>query len=152
MQLVFADTYLGKLWTVYELATRILLDAGRPICVQPPIVAKFVVGMSLCGWIHRAFLQKMYELVWRHAQISQSLSGIILDQVITIFSREFIMVSVLRLWARQQELIVERARGFDASSAQCFRESDRSFVVAGIVALMKDTRRCSQDAISSANG
>ena len=130
------DDYLERLWTVYELATYLLLHPqGRLVMLPvnlPPTVLLFSIVLTTCeliSFVHRS------TIVNEYLPFAASL-GVWLAVLfhLPVF---FIYVILLRRWAvEQQRRTAQLLHHFSIASAECANEDDRGPVMANITAML----------------
>ncbi|CAE8640731.1 unnamed protein product, partial [Polarella glacialis] len=139
MLVVYSDLYLRKLWTVYELATFLVVRPAEHLVMVPTELSKVAVLGSLCT--------TFFPVLWWAVGLPTVHSVIASDRIAG--SRRWalhcqsipltlIMVVVFRHWSWSISRMVESAKGFRLSEARCFSETDRRIVNSSLARYMRD--------------
>jgi hypothetical protein len=126
MVVLYTDTYLRKLWTVYEVAGFLSVHPVSDMKVLP--VAQFALFTGVC------FLTYIYQFgifatraifgsAWLIYPVGQ-IGG-------------FAWVFLLRRWNKEKKWIIKRLSEFTVRDCVCFMESDRPVVYKNVAVLMK---------------
>jgi len=131
---VYTDTYLRKVWTVYELASALILWPKVKVVVLPLFLPKLVIAGALLGPMRFAAL----------LLIKSDVSGEV-GKILGAWGFEIAMlpvycftVVILRSWGKERRNINHAVRSFDVRTAACFVESDRQLVQGNIIQFMRD--------------
>lgn len=130
---VYTETYLQKVWTVYELASVLTLHPDVTLVVLPLFVTKLVILGALVYPIRFAavlFLKTDATGSW-----GNDLSRYGFDTV--LFPVYLLFAMVLRGWAKERLRIQHTVSHFDLRSATCALESDRALVKDNIVSFVR---------------
>uniref|UniRef100_A0A7S2PPD7 Transmembrane protein n=1 Tax=Zooxanthella nutricula TaxID=1333877 RepID=A0A7S2PPD7_9DINO len=132
MVVLYSETYLEKLWTVYELATFLLLYPSGLLQVQPVLFPKFVLAGTLLICCSRAIFAVFYlpsivevrrplESAW-HVETELALN-------LAAFLPPIVGLAIAcRLWAREFDNIHKHVKAFSITKASCLDERDRRIV------------------------
>merc|ERR1719204_418931 len=133
---LYSDSYLKSLWTVYELATFLLLFPQGRLQVQPMYLAKAVFVITMLVWCGHQ-MEGLYWHPWVQAQVAvladdrpllTRLTGAFLVETPIFLSLSFVMLH----WAREQVRIRETVKAFSIRKATCLDEEDRNVVESNI--------------------
>lgn len=134
MLIVFTDTYLQRLWTVYELASMLILNPRARITVVGPVMV--LVMWTILACLLAYSLAAYYQ--WQHVGYERGAFG-------TAFGYGALavvmlpLVGRLRRWAQKKSVVASMARDFCIRSARCAVEADRKTVFRNVTALMRGT-------------
>lgn len=139
--IVYTDTYLQKLWTVYELASMLILRPGARIRVLPTSKVFVMWTILACMLMETlvAYLLPSHDYFWSDSSRPPgrwnwgrwlSHAGATSLLFLPLFVR-------LRSWARRKARITSSAEAFDIRSAKCTVEADRKIVYKNVCALMR---------------
>lgn len=134
MVVIYSGTYLQRLWTVYELASFLLLHPETLRISFLPVawvrsVASFILGGFLLSVLHWLLF------FWLHAEgLHRAVPGA-LYMFISILANVFWSFSV-RSWQRHRHSMEETIARFSIRSAVCAVEADRRLVEGNIVTFM----------------
>jgi len=133
MVIVYSPTYLSKLWTVYELASMLVLHPDGKLVVLPTVLPRILcLGVVFaCGWENLYRLGKTPE-----AQAIMPVHVNSIAAALCLPTAVFLLVIGRRMAAEHQD-ILRRVAHFRVQSATCFVEADRKFVEGNIAAFMK---------------
>eukprot|EP00928_Gymnodinium_smaydae_P024245 TRINITY_DN19678_c0_g4_i1.p1 TRINITY_DN19678_c0_g4~~TRINITY_DN19678_c0_g4_i1.p1 ORF type:complete len:611 (-),score=84.33 TRINITY_DN19678_c0_g4_i1:193-2025(-) len=140
MVVLYSDVYLKKLWTVYEIATFMLMFPQGNLHVRPVFFPRVVLsGIMLVVLIRilnavvwsRPFQNRVSYLRW-HPFLDEMVFGCLADLPLVIS-----MTFILHWWARQQEQMQAGLREFDIHNAVCAREEDRVIVENNVIVFSK---------------
>lgn len=136
MLVVYRETYLHKIWTVFELASFIAVHPERDIILIPTSMPCFFFVIVLLDYVC---------LIMRALDDFLSEETSLLTRYIIPMSCQIATCIFQRRIARDRSRVSEQAESFDIRHAQCMNESDRAFVEGGVIALMKYIERVPQD-------
>eukprot|EP00419_Tripos_fusus_P029453 CAMPEP_0172727972 /NCGR_PEP_ID=MMETSP1074-20121228/91980_1 /TAXON_ID=2916 /ORGANISM="Ceratium fusus, Strain PA161109" /LENGTH=635 /DNA_ID=CAMNT_0013555175 /DNA_START=28 /DNA_END=1935 /DNA_ORIENTATION=- len=138
MLVVYSDAYLQRLWTVYELASFLLLHPGGDLRIIHIFLPILVCSGTLLHWfgalvwcfirlqpVSEASPSKDYGLFRSYAHLFILLPAV------------YIACLVLRCALRKQAVVQEHVQSFDVVKAECLVESDRALVHSNIANFMK---------------
>eukprot|EP00928_Gymnodinium_smaydae_P053971 TRINITY_DN37828_c0_g1_i1.p1 TRINITY_DN37828_c0_g1~~TRINITY_DN37828_c0_g1_i1.p1 ORF type:complete len:614 (-),score=119.80 TRINITY_DN37828_c0_g1_i1:38-1879(-) len=136
MVVLYSDVYLQKLWTVYELATFLLLFPSSRLYVQPVLLTKVVLMGMLTVCASRLAFAFYYFRIRRFIILDFHISQFTMGRLTTWMVPELaiflpfllLMVVVLRRWAAQRLKIYTQLRSFNIYQASCLNEQDRVVV------------------------
>lgn len=146
MLILYTETYLSRLWTIYELASFLLLRPDGTIKVVPVFMPRLVyVGMIanfLCMMTKEVLCLKgmsSIDSIVSHTTASAHSSGfwILLLSACATWLVLVVFVWTLRRWAREQAQIFVSAQQFSIRDAVCFNEDDRPVVQGNIICFMQ---------------
>eukprot|EP00929_Paragymnodinium_shiwhaense_P098883 TRINITY_DN6039_c0_g3_i1.p1 TRINITY_DN6039_c0_g3~~TRINITY_DN6039_c0_g3_i1.p1 ORF type:complete len:532 (+),score=40.48 TRINITY_DN6039_c0_g3_i1:119-1714(+) len=121
---VYTDEYLKKLWTVYELATFLVLYPEKPVLLPTSLVF-FIMGSTVALAAH--------NLLWL-----APLGGITSPARMALyFLPGFLVACYMRHMARSLDVMQKTVDTFSISQARCYCEEDRPLVQRNIVAFLK---------------
>jgi len=140
MVIIYSNTYLEKLWTVYELASMLLLHPGRKVVVIPCFLPKMVVGGFLiysCFMLaQRAMLvPAITELFMGVPGLSRALVGV---TFMVLFISCVVLLRILQDWSVDRIEIDKVVEGFSIRNAICADEADRAVVQENIVSFVRE--------------
>uniref|UniRef100_A0A6U6UP35 Uncharacterized protein n=1 Tax=Zooxanthella nutricula TaxID=1333877 RepID=A0A6U6UP35_9DINO len=141
MVVFYNDSYLKKLWTVYELATYLLMDPNGLLHMQPVSVAKTVLlGMGFVVVRRALFLffwsTEVLDQVATWLSTSQEITSWMLS-LLAMLPQCLFMGFVTRKWAQEQASIIESVSSFSISQTLCAQEEDRRLVEGNIEIFVK---------------
>jgi len=133
MVVVYSPTYLTKLWTVYELASMLVLHPEGKLVVLPTVLPRI-----LClGVLANSALENLFWLF--HTPAFGALAPVVLQSavfLITLLAACLVLVFSRRMAAEHQD-IVRRVADFRIQSATCAVEADRRVVEGNVAAFVK---------------
>jgi len=123
---LFTEVYLKKLWTVYELASFLALHPSENLVVLPVFGAKVFFFATVVMWL--SFIVNIpFVAIVRFWQLKSIFAAICI----------FVVVVLLREWARQKKAMRSRFRAFTVWNCDCANENDRPIVEKNIALLMQ---------------
>jgi len=125
---LYTNEYLKKLWTVYEVASFLVLHPVDRMKVVPVTHAIVFVFGTLIFYIFNIGI--VFVTTWK--------LGVLVYPI--AFVCGWGAMYVLRTWARDRILIQSRLSEFDVHDCICFLEADRPVVYGNIATLMKASR------------
>jgi hypothetical protein len=132
---IYTETYLTRLWTVYEMATFLLLHPGGRATVRPPLMAKLLL-MSTCV-IYVQFI----SIFATRLQVVREYAGAGGGFNVSLFlGSAFCAIALLPisyLCACEQSKMEAQIEGFSVARADCRDEEDRALVTRNITEFMK---------------
>jgi len=137
---LYSDIYLQKLWTVYELATYLMLYPRGDLVFRPVFFPQVVLwGMAMVGFSRITF--EIYGLDFVHQRLHHAgVSAWVLNDwlwpLMTLPSI-FVMTAMMRRWAEEQEKTRERLSSFSIRNATCLSEDDRHVIERNITVYAK---------------
>jgi len=134
MVIVYSPTYLTKLWTVYELASMLVLHPEGKLIVLPTVLPRILcLGVLVVSGLENLFWL-LYSPVFGGA--FQQFVLKLLVFLLILLTVCLLLVLGRRMAAEHQD-ILRRVAHFRVQSATCFVEADRKFVEGNIAAFMK---------------
>jgi len=136
MVVLYSDCYLEKLWTVYEIATFLLLFPNGDLMLQPVFFAKVVIISTAVICLSRIFcalffLPQTQAFLGFTMHAPEFVGRLIVGCALTPLL--LVMAWIFRRWAREMDNIHKRVKDFSITNAACLREQDR-LIVEGNVA------------------
>jgi len=127
MVILYSDAYLTRLWTVYELASYLLLRPGGRVEFLPVDIPKFLMlGLVIVSFTPRS---NFYAFWWVAELVG------------------FVLEALLCYWlAALQKKVYDAFANFDMSKTKCFYEGDRHIVESNVEAYMKHMEHVHVDA------
>uniref|UniRef100_A0A7S4SBS6 TIR domain-containing protein n=1 Tax=Alexandrium monilatum TaxID=311494 RepID=A0A7S4SBS6_9DINO len=134
MLMVYSPTYLTRLWTVYELASMLVLHPQRRLIVLPVFAPRIVclgvlviAGLDNLFWFFHtpAFEVIVPPLVLHSADF------------LLIFLFLALLLVIFRRMAAEHQEILRRVAGFRIQDATCTVEADRKLIEGNIAAFMQ---------------
>eukprot|EP00929_Paragymnodinium_shiwhaense_P098880 TRINITY_DN6039_c0_g1_i1.p1 TRINITY_DN6039_c0_g1~~TRINITY_DN6039_c0_g1_i1.p1 ORF type:complete len:534 (+),score=43.01 TRINITY_DN6039_c0_g1_i1:284-1885(+) len=122
---VYTDEYLQKLWTVYELATFLILYPEKPVVLLPTGLVFLIVSSILA-----TALQNLLGL----APLGGSLS---VARLLSHMLPALVTACYIRHMARSLDVMQKTVDTFSISLTRCSCEEDRTLVQRNIVAFLK---------------
>jgi len=125
MIVLYTDIYTLKLWTVYEVASFLVLhplEAMKVVTIQQA----FLYYIMLCG----CYMDNLLHLIL-DTTMPFNLSVLIYIPIIPLY------MLLLRMWSRERLQLESRMTNFDVERCDCFCDEDRPKVYKNIVTLMK---------------
>jgi len=142
----YSDEYLQKLWTVYEVASFMILHPGSAIHVRHAWFTKFLVGGMLVSFFYNAAWHILViPGVLGESSLPVETVGSLLTVSCLVPATVAIAVMVLKI-TRVRMNISERVRRFRFDEAKCHNEHDRSVVQHNIIVFMKHHGHVEKDA------
>lgn len=139
---VYAETYLRKVWTVYELASALILWPEVRLVVMPLFVPKLVIAGIVLGPARFGTL----------LLVKTNFLGDWGD-LLSKWGFEFVLLPfyvaaalILRAWGKERGEIRAAVKSFDVRTAACFVETDRQLVQGNIITFMRDFGLVKQEA------
>ena len=143
---LYTKSYLQRLWTVYELASQLILQPqGRIVMLDldaaPTVFLASAVWMiSQCG----GFVFKMKSLQGSHPPVVDRRRGFV--PWLAAFIPFLLTTHLLRRRAKaHSRSIDELVQKFSLRSAACVREADRAPVERNVVEMLKSQGRLARD-------
>lgn len=127
MAVCLGDKYMAKLWTVYELAT-FLLVKRQPVILLPLSLPRIVLLLLL-----QAYVLSVGKYNW----LTASLSG---DHISPAISAVCVRISSVLILDSHSRLR-DTAERFELEKAECFNPDDRRLVEDNIIEMMKQAGR-----------
>lgn len=138
MTVVYSESYLQKLWTVYELAAFMTLQPKDKLTVVPVFLADvLVMGMTLLLSI--SLLDTISDLPAIHQALQDAglwFSGYLLNLMLVVPSA-VIFCKLWRQWLHELNSINQQAQSFSVANGVCFKEEDRPIIQRSIARFMK---------------
>ena len=128
--IVYTDLYLQKLWTVYELASVLLVNPEVRIELMQTFVTKLVLAA-----LPVVFLEVLFKSFFKGAAAP---SAVWANQIVYVIFVLFFVI-LWRWWAKawaNTECILQR---FSISDAKCFCEDDRALVQENVISFLLAT-------------
>lgn len=138
MIILYTDAYLQRLWTVYELASMIILRPEARITVIP---VALVAG--LCKFLTAACPAAiLWTILLRHLRLHRDVIG---ERMLRAGARTVATVATvtlpgivwMRRWARERAALEHRVQAFRIRHAVCAVEEDRQTVYRNVSILMR---------------
>jgi len=126
MIILYTDSYLQKLWTVYELATFLAVKPLNKLHVVPVLLPMvWIIGLLImyASGLVALLIATGYKFA----------SGVLIGGLVP----SILFVPALRRWAHDLERIPQRLANFTCDGLLCMYEDDRRLVYGNIVELMK---------------
>jgi hypothetical protein len=137
MLICYSDEYLQRLWTVYEVASFLMLHPGSALHVRHAFFAKFIIsGVALVFVYNIVFHALHVPGALENSPVSVDGASFILIVVLMVPASVAMSIMMLTM-ARIRTKISERTKQFRFADAKCFCEDDRSTVQRNIIAAMK---------------
>mmetsp|Transcript_51182 Transcript_51182/g.153041 ORF Transcript_51182/g.153041 Transcript_51182/m.153041 type:complete len:350 (-) Transcript_51182:23-1072(-) len=134
MVIVYSPTYLTKLWTVYELASMLVLHPEGKLIVLPTVLPRILcLGVLVVSGLENLFWL-LYSPVFGGA--FQQFVLKLLVFLLILLTVCLLLVLGRRMAAEHQD-ILRRVADFRIQSATCLVEADRELVEGNVVAFMK---------------
>eukprot|EP00811_Abedinium_folium_P032172 NODE_5293_length_1787_cov_4.944578.p1 GENE.NODE_5293_length_1787_cov_4.944578~~NODE_5293_length_1787_cov_4.944578.p1 ORF type:complete len:560 (+),score=27.01 NODE_5293_length_1787_cov_4.944578:105-1784(+) len=132
--------YLRRLWTVYEIATVLILRPAMRITVIPVALPRLIVVAN----VHLL----VFFIVLRVLANQWDMSAVYLASVQLLFVSVIYLswVSVCWMWVKARAALEDDVRSFSISKAACAVESDREVVQQNVIAFMRVLGHVSADA------
>lgn len=150
--IVYSDLYLQKLWTVYELASNLVLHPGGPVIVVPVFLPELVLRGILFWLVFTTIhLTMSLEVIWDF--VDNSTLSHYLDVGVTLglmLPASAALMVTQRKWARKRADIQRLVENFSITRAACFCEDDRPVVQGNIASFMRDLELVPADATEAA--
>lgn len=150
MVVVYSDLYLQKLWTVYELATFLLLFPEGCLQVVPVSFPRAAIALTSLICLSRTVFA-VYYLPATNAFLRARVDSTILT--VAMFVPVVLGITlVCRRWARTQASIFAQVQSFSISKAACLDEDDRRLVERNVAAFARHfglvgKRACEKEAL-----
>eukprot|EP00929_Paragymnodinium_shiwhaense_P051908 TRINITY_DN26047_c0_g1_i1.p1 TRINITY_DN26047_c0_g1~~TRINITY_DN26047_c0_g1_i1.p1 ORF type:complete len:840 (+),score=181.93 TRINITY_DN26047_c0_g1_i1:198-2717(+) len=148
---VYSDTYLQKLWTVYELACFMALHPRGHVVVLPTFMSALVL---LGNALNSLLVCAVYVTSLRSMQEKMGRSQSYFLLAIVMLATNVLLCSMMRHWAREQKQFKQRLASFSIARATCYDENDRPIVNKNVVSLIRGIhepmQRVSQDRVLAA--
>eukprot|EP00929_Paragymnodinium_shiwhaense_P098882 TRINITY_DN6039_c0_g2_i1.p1 TRINITY_DN6039_c0_g2~~TRINITY_DN6039_c0_g2_i1.p1 ORF type:complete len:595 (+),score=45.48 TRINITY_DN6039_c0_g2_i1:137-1921(+) len=122
---VYTDEYLQKLWTVYELATFLILYPEKPVVLLPTGLVFFILSSTVA-----LASQNILAL----APLGHTLSP---ARLVSHLFPALVVACYMRHMARSLDVMQKTVETFSISKARCCCEEDRPLVHRNIVAFLK---------------
>eukprot|EP00929_Paragymnodinium_shiwhaense_P007653 TRINITY_DN11155_c0_g2_i5.p1 TRINITY_DN11155_c0_g2~~TRINITY_DN11155_c0_g2_i5.p1 ORF type:complete len:559 (+),score=76.07 TRINITY_DN11155_c0_g2_i5:567-2243(+) len=130
---VFTDEYLQKLWTVYELATFLILFPEKPVVLLPtglaPVIHVYIVSLTIQNLLSFIPVTPLAKLAGAASFVFPVA----------------IMACYMRHRARSLDRMQKAVDTFSLAKTKCFVESDRALVQANIVSFLKHSKMVDED-------
>ncbi|CAK0849871.1 unnamed protein product [Prorocentrum cordatum] len=151
MVVVYSDSYLHKLWTVYELACFLTLHKKDKLHVIPVILPS-VLAMGVVTIL----VVCLCDMVVHIAVVREALVGMGLENTAcyltfaVAFPFAVAFCIAWRNWLRVKARIEKQSENFSIHQAECFNEADRPLVKRSIARFMKVISAIAKDATDEA--
>lgn len=147
MIIIYSDTYLRKLWTVYELASSLMIHPDGEIVVIP-IGLPMLLLRGFIFWTAFTTVHKTFELQSFAILLGPEYLGMVqlVVTVVMLVAGSLYMAWMQVGWARQVSCINDVVHNFEFARADCFKEEDRQVVQGNIECFMKDLELVEADA------
>mmetsp|Transcript_16842 Transcript_16842/g.46436 ORF Transcript_16842/g.46436 Transcript_16842/m.46436 type:complete len:629 (-) Transcript_16842:101-1987(-) len=144
--IIYSDTYLEKLWTVYELASHLALHPGGRITLIPVLLPQLV----LRGMIFWFLFNSVHILLQLH-EVCDFIGDACHIFQVTVTAALIMPASIgllcsQRNWAQTRANIQRLVEGFSIERAACFCEDDRPVVQGNIASFMQDLQLVAPEA------
>jgi hypothetical protein len=143
MVVVYSDLYLQRLWTVYEIASFLVLHRRGSLQLWPVVYSRVVIG-SICivylGYL-LVFLAELEGVADNVPEIWLYLSILFCAIVAALIG-----IPIARFWAQEQTKMYRQVEAFRLAEASCHDEQDRALVRGDIVRLLKHFNYVSSEA------
>jgi hypothetical protein len=147
MLVIYSDTYLHKLWTVYELACFMTLQPTYRLRVVPVILADvMVMGINLFLLI--IVMDLISDMNAVHSALGIESFGAV-SYVATsalVLPACVMFCKIWRKWMHEVSRIHGQAKSFSVFEAACFNEEDRPLLHRSIAKFMKGIDAVPKDA------
>jgi len=147
MLVIYSDTYLHKLWTVYELAAFMTLQPTHRLRVVPVILADvMVMGINL--FLLVCMMDLITDMDAVHSALGVESFGAASYAVTAAFVLPAVVMfcKIWRKWMHELSRIHEQAMSFSVFKAACFNEEDRPLIYHSIAKFMKGIGAVAKDA------
>lgn len=138
MVVLQSDVYFDRLWTTYEMASRLVVDGGRGIVILPVNLPSFVLGSSAAVTIALVIFflvtntqSKGLLPILQHLPVAVQIFIVLLPLCAAV-------IVIFRMWSREQATRKNRVQNFSIRNVACTDERDRKPVYANIVNLLED--------------
>jgi len=131
MLVVYTSTYLERLWTVYELATVLILNPEMTVEIVPILMPKMVFLGNLTWTICNGLALALPKFVSAEALYALTASLAVIAW--------FLLAICARSLAHMADDVHRRLENFSIASAKCAVESDRQIVQRNVEAFMRST-------------
>lgn len=143
----YSKTYLRRLWTVYEVATFMLIHPGKSMNIRPeffPIMifagnAIFSLRHAMWFAVHAFFTPKEQCIMaeWTQVMLDCGLESDLMLDLIVLWPTTVSFMVVMRMWIMEQKQVLDHVAHFHIKDAACFDERDRIVVQRNIGVFMK---------------
>lgn len=139
--------YFDRLWTMYEMATFLMLHPRQRLVLLPIAMARCTLIQAIT-WYFLCVIS-LGEKIWiRSQEHSTSCRFQLWDvtaQFTVVMLLQVFIVAHTRGWLLQVREIEEKIRSFSIASATCHVDSDRQFVLGNIAAFARDMQLVSAE-------
>lgn len=128
---MYTDEYLKRLWTVYDLASFLLIKLKvRRVDIIPTFYAQFILGCCFAYWVLLALYDAAYS--------NENLDGTV-AMVLTIAFWIFLapVYIAVREWRKINYRLVKSLDNFEMGNLECFHQADRKLVENNIETLLR---------------
>jgi len=140
MVVLYSDIYLERLWTVYEMATWVLMKEVQHMIIIPQFLP-WVVLLGLIVPYFSNIMVAVYTLLYpandEDTGMENQLYAAFEAQVLIDFLSSQVLLWWCRRFAFKQIGIYKRMSKFDVKESKCFQESDRATVEQSICSIMR---------------
>lgn len=124
--ILYTDMYLTKLWTVYEVASFLVIHDVESIRAVPIEQARCFCCIMLATYV--------FVLA---VMIIRSLTTVYQAAYLVVLPAMALYCSLIRKWKREEAMLKERIRSFAVEDSLCHCEADRPLVYNNIARLMQ---------------
>lgn len=135
MLIIYADTYLRKIWTVYELAAFLILNPQGHLMILPIFLPRIVLG-NIASLYIRAILYLLLASNEGAAFLANTAWYVIVFFIICV---NFYLAHGFAAYLNSTS---ETIKNFEVAQALCLKEADRNFVYDNIASLMRHIGLC----------
>lgn len=131
MLVLYSDVYLEKLWTMYEIATYLLLTPKGRLMVEPVCLPAFTLSFFFVTVVSRIVSIIVRTSITEHNfSPEQRGHGELTVAMNAALSWPYLLVIVIvvRKWCAEQDNLRSRLMEFGVDRARCLAEADRRIV------------------------
>lgn len=134
------SVYFDRLWTMYEMATFLMLHPQKRLVLLPIAMARCTLIQAMAWYI--LCLATLGEKIWikpnEQAGPCRFQLHVLTIQFALVMILHIFIVAHTRSWLMQVGDMEDKIRSFSIASATCHVESDRQFVLGNIAAFARD--------------
>jgi len=136
MVVLYSDMYLERLWTVYEMATWVLLKDLDDMIIIPQFLPWVVLAGIIVPYVTEGFISTL-AFFDMHTMRMVGLETTLYRQMIGSFIASQVLMYVARRFAHKQVNIYRKMSKFEFNESKCFAEADRAVVKESIANILR---------------
>lgn len=138
----YSELYLRKLWTVFEVASFLIVHPVTSMHVVPTFYPFFVICLGILVWLGGGVIDTLFYSTSNSESFCNNESEEGSDTILAIGSMLMVLqllvtLVLFRRWARERALLHDAVSNFSVKNALAFDEADRPVVEGSIIDYMR---------------